>query len=185
MRPKVTITMSDAAKEWLRKVRQNETTSTDICPACGARGGNRVGGEPSRQEESGNRGGDIHSDAGTGPEPGDGPDEDAIRWFHYIPLSEWEEWEKIGWKLSRIGHPPHDDYSVLGEWCGEGPAVRPMVAQLGATSSPSSSLAPGPETSQQLPPLGQSVGSLHLRPRKRRKSANKPSRSRGVATPRK
>lgn len=123
---------------------EHEAANAGVCPACGANVGGGTGCKPSGDADN------IHSDAGAGQEHGDGPDEN-IKWFHYIPLSEWEEWEKIGWRISRVGHSPHDDYSVMGEWRGEGPAVRPMVAQIGATSSPSSSSAPGRGTHQPLP----------------------------------
>ena len=73
----------------------NEAAESGVCPTCGATSADRVGGKPSKPEESGNRGGDIHPDHGAGLEHGSGPDED-VKWFHYIPVNEYKEWEKIG-----------------------------------------------------------------------------------------
>ena len=114
----------------------DEATSSDICPACGYFIGNRAGGKPSQPEESIDRGGDIRPDVGAGQEHGERLGGD-VKWFHYIPLSEWEEWEKIGWRISGMDSP-HADYSVMGIWGGDGEPTLPPGRRwpsLGASSS--------------------------------------------------
>ena len=150
-----------------------ETAERGICPACGATSADRAGGEPGGKP--GHSPGGVHSDARSGEEHGNGPSEN-VKWFHYIPLAEWEEWEKIGWKISSVGAPHHDQYSVMGEWGGEGVAVRPMMAMVGKerrVPSFASSLAAQRDKDQPLPPSKSTAGSSRRRPPKRRKPASK------------
>ena len=91
----------------------NETTTIYICPTCGTKSTHRAG------RQSNGVPGDLHSD------PGDGAKhDDRLSWFHYISRDNIPAWEALGWKVKEIG-PPHDSYSILGEWTGDGPPIKP------------------------------------------------------------
>ena len=99
--------------KWTEPWYEDEGSNSDICPACGQVRANRVSGKP------GWFSGSIYSDPGAGKEHDDG-----LSWFHYISRDNIPAWEALGWKVKEIG-PPHDSYSILGEWTGEGPPRKP------------------------------------------------------------
>ena len=99
--------------KWTEPWYGDEATPIHICPTCGTKSTHRA----SRQ--SNGVSGDLHSDPGDGEEHDDRP-----RWFHYISRDNIPAWEALGWKVKEIG-PPHDSYSILGEWTGKGPPIKP------------------------------------------------------------
>ncbi len=91
--------------------------SRHICPTCGRPLSDRTG-DKSRWYTGGDS-----SKSGVGEGHGDRFAED-VTWFHYIPRNERAKWKAAGWKIKPIGRP-HNRYSVLGEWGGAGPPVKP------------------------------------------------------------
>jgi len=96
----------------------NEATPPDICPTCkrpiADRTDSKSNGIPRH----------VHFNEGTGPEYNAGFVDFSHRWFHYIPRDKIKEWESLGWKVKELG-PYHEQFSVLGEWGGDGEPVKP------------------------------------------------------------
>ena len=98
----------------------DKRTESGACPACGTKIGNRAGGDRRGRDTKG-----VDSESGAGVEYDEGPvGVSDTRWFHYIPRAYQKDWEALGWKITEIG-APHDSYSILGEWVGEGPPTKP------------------------------------------------------------
>jgi len=61
-----------------------------------------------------------------------GGDESSFRWFHYIPRDREADWVSLGWRVTDKLGDYHGQYSLLGEWMGAGPPVKPSNASLAA-----------------------------------------------------
>ena len=98
----------------------DDETNPDICSLCGRARANRIGAEWELD-------GGTHAIERAGSQHDERPVEDAdtgTRWFHYVPRAYQREWETLGWEVKEIG-APHDSYSLLGEWKGVGPPLKP------------------------------------------------------------
>ena len=47
-----------------------------------------------------------------------------IRWLKYVKVGSEAEWERLGWKRSRLPEY-HEQFSYLYEWQGDGDPVVP------------------------------------------------------------
>ena len=113
---------ANGKEKWMEPWYEDEAAKVNICPACGQGVADRISG--GRR----NRGEKLYSDNRTGAKYNAGLVGDAdtrARWFYYIPRAHQKDWEALGWKVTEIG-APHDTYSILGEWSGEGPPIKPM-----------------------------------------------------------
>ncbi len=94
-----------------------DPSSRSICPTCGHQLSNRA------RHQSGRDTGGHPPKSGVGEGDGDRFTKD-VTWFHYIPVTEKNEWAALGWQILELGGY-QGGYSVLGKWTGRGSPVMP------------------------------------------------------------
>ena len=105
-----------STERWSR----DEATNASVCPK----------GEQKLRNRTSDKSNGISGDICPEPGAGEGNNErsvgvsDFVTFHHYIPRDQIKEWEALGWKVTELG-PYHDQFSVLGEWTGNGKPIKP------------------------------------------------------------
>src|SRR5258707_2810236 len=118
-----TRSMATATSASTNPASSDERSSYDgshepLCPTCQRPIPDRAG------DQQGRHYGDCDCEYWASQEHGEGPCGN-VAWFAYVPIARRGEWEALGWRVTDALGYYHSQFSLLGEWRGEGEPIKP------------------------------------------------------------